>query len=489
MSRDLLELKQSLENARRQAKRFEESLHYRQLRLQEELFQQKKKHSVLDRREELFEKREKKLQEQERLLEERVHEFHKHKREALDGIVKRGQLYEQEREVLHEMPPFKKVKREPSEQCVSHVCPLVAAESPWTGRCDICSITCKSVQAYKQHMKIHQRHAEIAENDRQQVLTKRVKDIAISESWCMRTDMYKKFVYWIQEREQVRLKKESGACWPWSSDPILNSYKFCNISRRLDSTSQWLYSEWIGKHAKAEDPGVLIYNIVLFRAFGTVRMASMLGWQLNYDMEGIVKAANACKQNAFTEAYCCIRHSLERKSVEAANRAYKDICENQLRIVWNMRHILANACESSKCLYDCLRRIPGFRRGCGFMAQEVVQDILQTDLAKNMTDKNLWCVVGPGARRGMNRLCGRDHQWRVACSSLPWDKACKHLFHQLRVDNMHFCQQCNLCLHDVQFCLCEFDKYMRIYLNQKGKRRFYEHVVRGDALATVQSLQ
>ena len=34
---------------------------------------------------------------------------------------------------------------------------------------------------------------------------------------------------WIVERESIRRKKERGLPRPWTLDPVLDGYRFCNV--------------------------------------------------------------------------------------------------------------------------------------------------------------------------------------------------------------------------------------------------------------------
>lgn len=54
------------------------------------------------------------------------------------------------------------------------------------------------------------------------------------------TLVQKRFVFWITERESIRLKKESGAPRPWTSDPILHQHRFCNVNREHDAVTVWV---------------------------------------------------------------------------------------------------------------------------------------------------------------------------------------------------------------------------------------------------------
>ena len=49
-----------------------------------------------------------------------------------------------------------------------------------------------------------------------------------------------KFWAFCKERESIRLKKESGALQPWTTDPILHKHKFTNINRIHDRGTKLL---------------------------------------------------------------------------------------------------------------------------------------------------------------------------------------------------------------------------------------------------------
>ena len=44
----------------------------------------------------------------------------------------------------------------------------------------------------------------------------------------------------VNERENIRIRKQSGHPGPWTEDPILTKYRFCNVRRRHDRVSDWL---------------------------------------------------------------------------------------------------------------------------------------------------------------------------------------------------------------------------------------------------------
>ena len=49
-----------------------------------------------------------------------------------------------------------------------------------------------------------------------------------------------RYCYWQVEREQIRLRKEvQKNPPPWTNDPILQQFKFCQVFREDDRTTRW----------------------------------------------------------------------------------------------------------------------------------------------------------------------------------------------------------------------------------------------------------
>ena len=55
-----------------------------------------------------------------------------------------------------------------------------------------------------------------------------------------RQKIYDLYWYFAYERQNIFLKKEKGLPAPWTDDPILREYKFCNSYRVNDRVSQYL---------------------------------------------------------------------------------------------------------------------------------------------------------------------------------------------------------------------------------------------------------
>src|SRR5712664_3381391 len=47
-------------------------------------------------------------------------------------------------------------------------------------------------------------------------------------------------LHWVRDRESVRVRKEAGQPFPWTDDPIIAKYRFCNVRREDDRVTIWI---------------------------------------------------------------------------------------------------------------------------------------------------------------------------------------------------------------------------------------------------------
>lgn len=75
-----------------------------------------------------------------------------------------------------------------------------------------------------------------------------------------------KFVWYVNERETIRQKVESGAPAPWTENTILQRYSFTNINRNWDKDSK-IIADIIKENSKYWTVNSLINFIMMFRIF------------------------------------------------------------------------------------------------------------------------------------------------------------------------------------------------------------------------------
>ncbi len=278
-------------------------------------------------------------------------------------------------------------------------------------------------------------------------------------------DSSNRFFAFIRKREQLRLSKEAGNPWPWSEDEILNTYKFTNVKREYDRTTRWMRKHWTGPN-EDRPMGEIIFNCALFRYFGTSDFAADAGWQKEFDSEYLVAVAERRRRrrlNVFTGAY--IIPTLGR-----CEPKHEVVCRVVLASVWDHRNelaVIASRKKSWRAVAERLRSIPGFG-GTGFMAKEILQDLMHTPVLRNAIDQNTWCPAGPGARRGLNRIFQRPVK-----QHLPEAQALQEMLALFGMAGSALAFLPMLELHDIQFQLCEFDKYERARLGEGRPKALY----------------
>lgn len=291
--------------------------------------------------------------------------------------------------------------------------------------------------------------------------------------------------WYMVERETIRILKEKGQPPPWTADPILGQYKFTNVHRYDDYTTKvfWkVYSE----HWNC-GPEEILYNCGLYRYFGQATWPKYVGWLKKHDERKILRAHDRAVnsgESPFTGAYIITNAGRCGPKVYAVM--------GFLAGLWHARKNIVLAIDATmtwEAGYHELKKVDGFG-GSGFMAKEVLQDFLMAG-GGTVQDHATWTPMGPGGRRGMNRLLGRDWLYRQAEEKFIAEvKALREELEPWWHEKMGG----SLTAHDVQFNLCEYHKYERTRLGEGRPRSFYRprdyvavNVVRSTSASTARS--
>lgn len=278
------------------------------------------------------------------------------------------------------------------------------------------------------------------------------------------------FAYMV-EREGIRIRKEAGEPRPWTDDPILNEYSFTNVRRADDRTTQTFKRTFYEPNVSAASVGDVLFNCALARFFGRAEPVLHIGWQKAWDADAVVERARSWQGSLFTSAYVITNNGQKGDKVEF-------VCRKVLTPLWRVRSEIAEAAireNGWRFLIGLLKQLPGLG-GTGFMAKEVAQDFM---LATGWIprDRDTYTPIGKGARRGLNRLKGRPVDWHISSSTVADEerflKEARSIF-DLRHGYLPE-QFVELQLHDIQFNLCELDKYLRAKSGEgRPKRRYRE---------------
>lgn len=272
------------------------------------------------------------------------------------------------------------------------------------------------------------------------------------------TEMLNTLKYWVVERERVRKAKEAGLPKPWTKDVLIANHRWCNVRRADDKVSRWLLDNWYDGHNAS--PRSLVIAAALAR---------LINWpdtlfELMVDDKPFTKWNASAVRNklakwqgtgnkVFTGAYI-INGAAGGSKVDQVVR-HVQVLATTMRGS-NGRPVLH--ADSMEHTWAELIKCPGIG---SFMAGQIVAD-LRYVLPGAWSDRMQWAPLGPGSTRGMRRLLAleprgamRQGEFNVLLPKLI------ELLQRDRKTGVVFADR-KLEAMDIQNCLCEFDKYVRL---------------------------
>lgn len=245
------------------------------------------------------------------------------------------------------------------------------------------------------------------------------------------------FFAYARERHAIYLRRAAGAPPPWTDDPVLQQYRFCNVFRELDSTTQWFRTNV--REPLRERPEVLLATVV-FRLFNRIATGEAIFkqtelfnsrktvWEV-FLAEGDKNILGAaikayCGSGPYTtgsymtktptgmnkldgmlqviEWFVKGEQSLPTMGSGAATFTWREVAEGCLSN-GSWRHD-PGALFGLQDVWAWLRQFPFIG---DFTAYEIVTDLRHTVLLDHAPDINTWANPGPGAKRGLNAMHGR----------------------------------------------------------------------------------
>lgn len=267
--------------------------------------------------------------------------------------------------------------------------------------------------------------------------------------------------YWIRERYEILEKKKSGVGKPWSEDPIFQRTFFCNVRREDDKVTQFIraaYSSFV-------DHPMFEYNIVLARFLNWPPTLSSIGFRethepvkLNAELREL-----ATHGKIWGGAYVITTHGMPMPKVDyLTNDVLEAVFERVdafKKLDWGIGGGVG---------LRLLEEIDGIG---SFLAGQVIADLKNTHghPAASMPDWWTFVVPGPGSIRGCN--------WFWSNEQSNSDRF-RLIFPLVRTyADEHWPESVpQICNQDLQNCLCEYDKYMRVRNGTGRSKRNYNGV-------------
>lgn len=276
-----------------------------------------------------------------------------------------------------------------------------------------------------------------------------------------REEVYRAYWEFAAERQRVFLRRAVGAPAPWTDDPILRRFKFCNAYRASDRVSQYLIREVIydaAASSRAADD--TLARIVFFRLFSRTEtweaLEGVLGPFSRATLRGPRLASELDRLRSqgpiYTGAF-----------ILCANRSFGHVRkhENHIALVRSMlaRGRLPRAVARSRSLADLYTALTDYPLIGPFMAYQLAIDINYSELVDFSEDG--FTVPGPGAERGIRKVFPRARRAEMA-DVIRWmvahqdDEAAR-----LGIDLPTLFGR-PLRAVDCQNLFCELDKYARV---------------------------
>jgi hypothetical protein len=258
----------------------------------------------------------------------------------------------------------------------------------------------------------------------------------------MRTE---ELFHWIKERWTVRQARASGKAKPWTTDPILRQYRFCNVHREDDTVTRWITDNWRTPHS--DDPDFWFAAYVA-RVFNLPTTLTRVGYPVPYTAR-VRKRMTTLTGKTFNAAYIVSTNGVKTDKLTY----YTTVFDN----VWVARKDLRP--KAGEPLQAFAARLVQVNAVGTFMAGQVIADAKYAGVLRKAPDWSTFAVSGPGSRRGLNWVCGREFdapwlepEWHARLLDL---KPLVDVFAKKnKIPPIH--------AQDLQNCLCELHKMVKV---------------------------
>ncbi len=276
----------------------------------------------------------------------------------------------------------------------------------------------------------------------------------------LRQGVYELYWAFASRRQEAFERRLSGAPWPWTTDRILQVYKFCNVFRAADRVSQYM----IRDVAYADDPSTpadRIFQIVAFRTFSNIRT-----WRgLRCELRG-APTLDHLASGEFENALDLLKKEYGGLYTGAfilcANKAYgfDEKHRNHVGLFKDMflERRLHDRIRAANSLEQVIGLLQDFPLMGPFMAYQTAIDLNYSAIMD--FSENDYTQAGPGALRGLKKAFTDLNDYSPSETILWMTERQEAEFARL---GLPFEGLFGRALHaiDCQGLFCELDKYCR----------------------------
>lgn len=264
------------------------------------------------------------------------------------------------------------------------------------------------------------------------------------------------FWYFVAERERIRLRRAAGSPPPWTTDPYLRRYHFCNIRRADDYGTRWYlkhvappWGQVFRSPAAAHDFRDLVWRTTFYRVVNSVEYFEAIGGVFNlqdwYERRSEMREIIERGPKPNSHAYLIFgsrgdRRTRKEKLAIALTHMLNTLPEVEAKI---------SAAMGLQEIWLALRAFHGVGE---FISMQIYRDLQLAGAIGFENDP--FCYIGPGAERGMRALFPETGAYPDMYRRME----------ELHAEQRNFLPAAGfdpLPLADVEHCLCEYYKYLK----------------------------
>ncbi|MCB0518494.1 MAG: hypothetical protein H6577_09950 [Lewinellaceae bacterium] len=217
------------------------------------------------------------------------------------------------------------------------------------------------------------------------------------------TEVYDSYWKFATIRQDVFFSRLENGSYPWSSDPIINKYRFTNVYRAADRVSQYLIKNVIYNDDLPNSPIEVLFRIFLFKLFNKIDTWELLcekvgcptleGYNFKYYDE-ILTTAMATGKKIYSAAYIMP----SGQSQFGHKRKHSNHLKLIELIIKKETHLRLADARTMQQSFEIIKQFPGLG---DFLAYQLLIDINYSPII-NFSESD-FVVPGPGANSGISK--------------------------------------------------------------------------------------
>lgn len=246
------------------------------------------------------------------------------------------------------------------------------------------------------------------------------------------------------------------------ADPILDTYRFCNVRRNDDRVTTWLMDHWMPRFRDATH-GWFAFAVARCAINRIDTMEAIEDWVVPWKPEQVRKILKARRERGLTIYGAAYMIGTQGNAGDKVDF----LIDKVLTPLWQDRDGWVGHQGQLALCHEWL--VHHYAVG-SFTGAQVLADWKYADLDA-WDDFSTFAASGPGSRRGLNRVLDQplEQAWREDDFRAKLGELRKEVLPFIRANR----DLRNLTAQDLQNCLCEWDKYERTRLGEGTPKQLY----------------